>query len=95
MSDRTAAEASIRALVERWGTTEESLKILALVLDRAQNGPPDGMADGTIDAATFDVLRKAERAGLEYQLALAAAARHVGADPSVARRRKYVGRKIG
>lgn len=34
---------------------------LQVVLDAAQNGPPDGMADGTIDADAFISLRQLER----------------------------------
>lgn len=35
---------------------------LAAVLDKAQNSPPEGMSDGTIDEIEFGKLREVERA---------------------------------
>ncbi len=50
--------------------------LLRDVLDRAQNGPPDGDADGTISADQFTSLRALERQ-ITYMFASLAGAHRV------------------
>lgn len=54
----TQAIAAIKALL---AATAPALRLarnqLATTLDQAQNDPPDGEADGTIDEATYTVMR--------------------------------------
>ena len=68
MTDRDAIMQPLKRLVAGIGTAD--LKALHEALGKAQNGPPDGAADGTIDAAEWkaasDIARALARAASLY-----------------------------
>lgn len=60
-----------KALIKRMSDAgedyvENEIAQLRAVLEQAQNAPPQGKADGSIDEVTFNTLRNAERAATKF-----------------------------
>lgn len=59
MSGKTQRERAIAAFVSLHAQAASAVQELEVVLDEAQNDPPHGMRDGTIDPVAYNALRRA------------------------------------
>lgn len=75
MSQLEEARVLVRALEMAHARSGELLEQLRGVLDRAQNGPPDGEGDGTIGEDAYTSLRQLERQATYFGNALEGAGR--------------------
>jgi hypothetical protein len=69
------ARDAVRRIASLGARVEDCRKELEAVLGEAQNGPPDGAADGTIGADAFTSLRALERQASYFASSLAGAAK--------------------